>query len=201
MMPASDSLSPHERIVQAATTCFRRWGVEKTSMSDIAAMAGMQRSQLYRHVESKDALIVTTIVEAARKLSERRLAELPLEGSAADLITESLLIGHEDLLADSFASHLIGDGAKTFLRLLGEEAELRSSQALWWEPVIRYGQERGEIRDDLTVDEITDWFLIAQIGMVEYAERYPTLAAARRHLVNFVVPAVLTRSPRPTEEI
>lgn len=189
-MGMTDPLTTHERIVRAATVCFRRWGVEKTSMSDIAAEANLRRPQLYRHVESKEALIVTTIVHAAEELSRRRLAELPIDGPATDLIVESLVMGHDDLVADAFASHLIGDGARTFLRLLDGDSGFREAQQLWWVPVITYGQERGELRRDLNVDEITDWFLMSQIGMVEHAERYPTPDSVRRHLCTFIVPAV-----------
>jgi AcrR family transcriptional regulator len=199
-MDMTESLTTHERIVLAATVCFRRWGVEKTSMGDIAAEAKLRRPQLYRHVESKEALIVTTIVHAAEELSRRRLAALPIDGPATDLIVESLVMGHDDLLADAFAAHLIGDGARTFLRLLDEDSGLREAQQLWWLPVITYGQDGGELRQDLSVDEITDWFLMSQIAMVEHAERYPTRDSVRRHLTNFIVPAVAAHDIPPTRK-
>jgi AcrR family transcriptional regulator len=190
-MTADDTTG--ERILRAATTCFRRWGVDKTSMGDIAAEAGMRRPQLYRHFESKEALIVETIVRAASELSERRLREIPLEGPAPTVVAEALIMGHEDLVADAFASHLIGNGARTFLRLLAEEPALRASQQRWWSPAIIYGQKRSELRTDLTVDEITDWFLISQISMTDYAEHYPTTESVRYHVTTFIVPAVLYR--------
>lgn len=188
-MPTTDETA--DRILRAATTCFRRWGVDKTSMGDIAAEAGLQRPQLYRHVESKEALIVDAIVRGATELSERRLAAFPLEGPAADVIAEALVMGHHDLLADAFASHLVGDGARTFLRLLAEEPGLRESQRLWWDPAITYGQRRGEIRTDLDTDEITDWFLFSQISMAEHAERFGSPESVRHHIVTFIVPAVV----------
>lgn len=59
---------------------------------------------------------------------------------------------------------------------------------------------RGELRQDLSPDEITDWFLMSQIAMVEHAERYPTRDAVRRHLTNFIVPAVAAHDIPPTRK-
>jgi len=186
--------TPHERVIRAATTCFRRWGVIKTSMGDIADAAGMQRSQIYRYFESKEALIVSAIVRQARELSRRRLREFPLEGPVEPLIVATLVVGHDQLMADEFASHLMaGDGAGFTLRLLRTEPALREAQAEWWNPLIDYGRARGEIRDDLTNDEIMDWFLLMQMGMAEHPEHYPTEQRVRDHLARFVVPAVLSR--------
>jgi AcrR family transcriptional regulator len=184
---------PEDRIIRAATACFRRWGVAKTSMANIAEAAGMQRSQLYRHFETKEALIIKTMVQATRELSERRMSRFPLKGPVGPLMIEILVVGHQELMADEFATHLIGHGARAFMQLISEVPEIRQAQLTWWELVIAYGQRRGEIRDDLTPDEITNWFLLSQINMVEYAERYPTVDDVRDHIAKFVVPAVLTR--------
>jgi AcrR family transcriptional regulator len=184
---------PEDRIIRAATACFRRWGVAKTSMADIAEATGMQRSQLYRHFESKEALIVKTMVQAAQELTDRRMSLFPLEGPVGPLIIEILVDGHQELMADEFATHLIGNGARAFMQLMSEVPDIRQAQLDWWGLVIAYGQRRREIRDDLTPDEITNWFLLSQINMVEFAERYPTVDEVRDHIAKFVVPAVLAR--------
>jgi AcrR family transcriptional regulator len=184
---------PEDRIIRAATACFRRWGVGKTSMANIAEAAGMQRSQLYRHFESKEALIVKTMIQATRDITERRRSRFLLQGPVGPLIIEILAVGHQELTADEFATHMIGDGARAFMQLMSQVPEIRQAQLEWWEPVVAYGQRRGEIREDLTTDEITDWFLMSQINMVQYAERYPTVDEVRDQIAKFVVPAVLTR--------
>ena len=96
-----------ERILEAALRCFRRWGVAKTSMGEIADAAGMQRPQLYRHFDNKEALIVNAIVRQAQQLSHKRLEAFPLKGPVEPIIIETLLVGHNDLLADEFAGGLM----------------------------------------------------------------------------------------------
>ncbi|MCM0679087.1 TetR/AcrR family transcriptional regulator [Micromonospora phytophila] len=65
-------------ILAAAYECFTRHGVRRTTMDDIAAMAGMSRPAVYQYVRNKD--------DAYRRLAERLFAGTLAEAraSAAD---------------------------------------------------------------------------------------------------------------------
>ena len=43
-----DSDAAHAHFLDAAETCFERYGVAKTTMEDIAKMAGVSRPTVYR---------------------------------------------------------------------------------------------------------------------------------------------------------
>jgi AcrR family transcriptional regulator len=59
IVPApSRGLPPHERIVAAARELFYRQGIHQVSVDAIAEAAGTNKMTLYRHFESKDALVV-----------------------------------------------------------------------------------------------------------------------------------------------
>ena len=49
-------MSQADRIIEAAHTCFSRFGFNKTSMEDIAREAGLSRRSVYRHFPDKPAL-------------------------------------------------------------------------------------------------------------------------------------------------
>jgi AcrR family transcriptional regulator len=49
-------------------------------MGDIAEAAPMRRPHLYRHFESKEALIVSVMVCESQALSEQRLTRFPRRG-------------------------------------------------------------------------------------------------------------------------
>lgn len=70
------SLSPSQtRLVEAATTCFVRYGLRKTTMSDIAQEAGVSRPTLYAHYRSKDEILTATLLHmGARSLEDTRKA-------------------------------------------------------------------------------------------------------------------------------
>jgi AcrR family transcriptional regulator len=66
-------------ILRAATTLFSRYGFRKTSIDQIAALAGVAKPTVYAHYADKDALFVAVcerltadIVAAAERMAELR---------------------------------------------------------------------------------------------------------------------------------
>ncbi len=60
---------PERRIVAAALECFGRRGIARTTMEDVARVAGLSRATLYRYYPNRDAVLAATIrSEAARLL-------------------------------------------------------------------------------------------------------------------------------------
>src|SRR3546814_12924134 len=49
--------SPADAIVDAAARCFQRWGIARTRIEDIASEVGIVRPHIYRHFESKEAIV------------------------------------------------------------------------------------------------------------------------------------------------
>ncbi len=58
-----------ERILAAAETCFSSRGYAATSMREIAASAGVSKSLLHYHFESKDRLFLETLVRIYNRLA------------------------------------------------------------------------------------------------------------------------------------
>ncbi|MER3396399.1 MAG: hypothetical protein C4318_08265 [Acidimicrobiia bacterium] len=66
----------HSKIYDAALKCFARNGVSKTSIEEIAKVAGCSRATIYRHFKSKESIVAGAIRwEAAKFFSalEKRL--------------------------------------------------------------------------------------------------------------------------------
>jgi len=55
------SLSPRDRILEAAMTVFRRHGFRRSSIEETAEAAGLTRQALYHHFKSKEALFRAVI--------------------------------------------------------------------------------------------------------------------------------------------
>jgi AcrR family transcriptional regulator len=190
--------SSEERIIRAATACFARWGVAKTSMGDIAAAAGMLRPHLYRHFESKEALITTVIVRESRALGQERLRMFPRRGRASSFFLKALMYGQERLATNEFANYVAQDGSGLLVRLLATDSAFLESEGLWWNPALDYGRDRGEVREDLSNAEIIRWFLLSQMTVFERRDLWPNEDELRRHLERFVIAAIATRSsPQP----
>lgn len=63
--PPGDHLDPY---LDAATRCFVRYGVKRTSVQDVAAELGVNRTTIYRQVGTLDQLIRLLIARDLRRL-------------------------------------------------------------------------------------------------------------------------------------
>jgi AcrR family transcriptional regulator len=191
------STPQQEQIITAALTCFRKYGLRKTTMADIADEASIRRPHLYRYFDSKEALIVSALVDATRKLNEQRLATIALTGSIAPILTEALMVIQERLFSDDLLGGVLSDdGANDVTLLLQRDPGFIEVQGHWWGRVLEYGRSRHEIRDDLSNVEIVQWFLFSQVAIRERSAVFGDLDSVRAHLSRFVIPAVLQSTAR-----
>ena len=73
-------VSTREKILAAARKTFDRKGIEGLSLREIAANVGITPMAIYRHFESKEALIDALVLDALDVWSARVEALPPLEG-------------------------------------------------------------------------------------------------------------------------
>lgn len=180
-----------DRILQAAASCFRERGVEGTSMGDIASAAGLQRPNLYRYFPNKEAVVLAALMRETRAVHAERRARLRLAGPVGRLLVESLVSGQELARGDELIRFAMsGEAAQLTADLVRSEQLLFDEEKVYWEPLLAYGRERGELRDDLSDDEIIRWFFVSQFLMFSHEDFFPA-EAVRGQVERFVVPAVL----------
>lgn len=97
-------VAPERRVLDAALSCFARWGIAKTTFDDVAREAGSSRATVYRLFPGGKETLVEAVIaaELARVLAElgRRLeAAATLEDKLTDgvLFASELITGHEAL--------------------------------------------------------------------------------------------------------
>ncbi|WP_020405038.1 TetR/AcrR family transcriptional regulator [Hahella ganghwensis] len=71
-------LKTRERILQAATDLFCRYGFDKVSINQVMSSAKMTHGAFYAHFDSKEALYRASIVDTVRRSKVARLAKDPL---------------------------------------------------------------------------------------------------------------------------
>ncbi len=75
-----------QKLLKGAITCVSRWGIEKTSLNDIAREAGCARQTVYNYFKNRDAVIIAALMESATVFSEKLIAhidKLPTPGEKA----------------------------------------------------------------------------------------------------------------------
>src|SRR3954447_12650931 len=93
------------RILAAAARLGSRGGFHAISMADIGAEAGIVGSGIYRHFDSKTAILVAMLDQVLDRLSERTAEILSGGGSEGELLSSlvrdhiELALRHRDVLA------------------------------------------------------------------------------------------------------
>jgi AcrR family transcriptional regulator len=79
------------RIVEAATACIDRVGLAKTSLSDVAAEAGVTRQTVYRYFPSLADILKAVAMAGVEEFAGRMERHLASFGSAAEAAVESVV--------------------------------------------------------------------------------------------------------------
>ena len=154
------------RIVSAAWKLFYDQGYENTTVEDIISASGTSKGSFYHYFEGKDALLETLSLifdEKYEELEEQMDPEMDsvealiyLNRELFAMIDNSVPL---ELLARLLSSQLVTRGEKhllnrnrTYFRLL-----LR---------IIRRGQERGELRSDMSANEIVKGYAMFERALM-----------------------------------
>ena len=146
--------STKSRIVSAAWQLFYEQGFDNTTVDEIVELSGTSKGSFYHYFTGKDDLLGSLSMIFDEKYEEL-IPTMSPEMGALERLT---YLNHElfymidngvsiELLARLLSAQLVTHGEKhlldrsrTYFKILNQ--------------VIRTGQERGELRDDMTVNEI-----------------------------------------------
>ncbi|WP_316858468.1 TetR/AcrR family transcriptional regulator [uncultured Cohaesibacter sp.] len=93
-----------DKIMMAALELFTRYGIQRTSMADIAKQAGLSRQTVYTTFASKDDLIAETIanrVSAVVDQIREKIADCKSLGEQLDFYFELMVIRPFEFLIDN----------------------------------------------------------------------------------------------------
>lgn len=144
----ADARRNRERILEAARGACAAHGAN-VQIDDVARTAGVGVGTVYRHFPTKDALIAALVAEKFRVTTENIRAALEIE-DPWDGFCAALRSNAEVMAADA--------GLRDALIRLGPlasqpDAERAALNAVADE-IVRRAQAAGELRDDVTVEDI-----------------------------------------------
>lgn len=181
-----------DRLVRAADIALQRQGIDAVSIDAVAADAGVSRATAFRHLGKRDEMIVAVTLfrsrrfagECARQMSRLAGAFAKLEAAFIYLVRE---LPNDPVVRELFAMRSPDD--------LGPGTHEQAVAILG--PVIDDGRAAGEIRTDISVDQIVDWTVEQLYLAVQQADRSeaaviyrirtflsPALGAGREHVVS-----------------
>lgn len=164
---SADASIARGQILDAAESTFRRYGVLKSTMDDIAREAGVSRPTLYRYFRDRDALVTALIEVRSRRLFDETREFLTRYDTVSEQLVEGLVhlvdLGRQDpLIRLIVGPEHLGWGAP----LAGSSELAADLTHEMWSPVIDAARERGEIRPGTTNRDITDWIVLVELVLV-----------------------------------
>ena len=165
-MARKNTRNTRGRIIQAAWQLFYRQGYDDTTVEEIIAASGTSRGSFYHYFEGKDALLSSVSYLFDEKYEEL-MGTMDPEMNAFDqlmylnrelfaMIENSISM---DLLARLYSSQLITRGDKHLLD--HNRVYYRVLRQL-----VLQGQERGELRSDVTVNEMVRVYAMCERALI-----------------------------------
>ena len=165
-MPRKPQRNTRGKIVSAAWKLFYEQGYEHTTVEDILALSGTSKGTFYHYFEGKDALLGTLSVLFDEKY-EALLPTLPEDMDALD----TLAWLNRELFAmidNSIPLDLLARLLSTQLTVRGEKHLLDRDRVYFrmLRQIISCGQARGEVRTDMSVNEITKAYALMERALM-----------------------------------
>jgi AcrR family transcriptional regulator len=193
-----DSQAAQVHFIDAAEACFERYGVVKTTMEDIAKMAGVSRPTVYRHFSDRDSLILAVVMRRARSLIGKAQGFIRRHDRFEDQLVEGLLFLVKTGRKDPFVRILVSpEHLELAHQILGATDAVIDLNLEMWEPILAEAVARGELNPDLDFREIARWLTHVELIMVGRFDLATDDEAIRRMLQTFLAPAFLP-APVPT---
>ncbi len=154
------------RIVSAAWKLFYEQGYERTTVEDILALSGTSKGTFYHYFAGKDALLGTLSV----LFDEKYEALLPMIPEDMDALDALAFLNRE-----LFAMIDAGIPLELLARLLSTQLTVRGEKHLLdrdrlyfrlLREIVSRGQARGEIRSDVSVNEITKAYALMERALM-----------------------------------
>ena len=155
-----------KKIVAAAWRLFYEQGYDNTTVDDIVEESGTSKGSFYHYFDGKDALLSSLSILFDEKYEEL-CPGIPVEMDSLEklaYLTRELFGFIEDtvsleLLARLFSSQLITKG----------ERHLLDHSRVYYRvlrTILAEGQQRGQIRDDVTVNELSKLYALLERGLM-----------------------------------
>ena len=185
------------RILQAARECFSRYGVHRTSMTDVAKAAGVSRQTLYNTIAGRQELIEAVVVLRIEEMSDELRAVLEGQPTFVDAIVETSLASVELARKDPELTNLVETATtiRLFEIIAGPFPAIHEAVARLFRPLFAQARRAGELRADVSDDELVDWVRTVYLSLILRSDL--DADAIRRVVRTFLVPSMTCSPPPP----
>jgi AcrR family transcriptional regulator len=191
-----------DEVIDAARKNFLRYGVNRTTMADIARAVGTPRQTLYEYVSSRDEMVDAVLVQRIKEIAE----DLTPSGDGNTPFTDAFIQTSAAAITKARSDHelmnIVATGPIDRVQdiVTGPHAEVHDVVAHLLETILDRGLESGQLRTDLTRDDIIDWVRIVYLSLI--SQTAIELDKVSDLVAGFLLPSIMfskdDRRPRPS---
>ena len=179
------------KILRAADATYRRYGLRRTSMDDVAEAAGVSRATVYNYFTNKRELVAAIAASEETRVLRRAIKQLDLDLPSDELIVEATLLRLKLGRNSPYANLLMAPDAADLRSAVFRHSDLLIAGRLaYWEPIFDVIRGRDELRAGLDVVEAAQWLDLANVMLAATSDD-TDWDMNRRLLKNYVTPALL----------
>lgn len=157
----------YDSVLDAAESCYDRKGWSNATMEEIAGVAGVSRGYIYKHFRSKEGLMLAILVRRADMYNRRARRFIEAQPRLEDALVEGIMLGVKLAHRDQYFGRLVGAATSDPEHSIpGAMAAARDASAQLWRPVLESAASRGELRDDVDINDVVDWITIVELGLL-----------------------------------
>lgn len=153
-----------DQILDSAERLVRRFGIRKTSMSEVAAGAGVSRATLYNYFQDKESLISALLDRAQRQFCRTAEAEVAKESSLLDKVTLAVLWSRQEAAAGLFLG--ISETEPETAAMMALSGPHIQSCMDFWPKHIQQAIDTGELCAALDANLTADWIQRTVLSLV-----------------------------------
>ena len=181
-----------ERVVGAAERCFAQYGVAKTTVEDIARLAGVSRASVYRYFPGgRDEIVLAALLASAQEFLPQLPARLRTARSLGDSIVELIVSAVEWMRSEPWRAGLLAAPLSRALNAADAAAPYALCTA-FITPYFDAARDAGLVRAQVTLDDAVEFVVrVIHSLLVVPGHRDRDDAELRRYVRTFVLPALL----------
>lgn len=201
MLAEIDDPALLERVVTAARGCFARFGVDRTTMQDIAKAAGIGRTGVYRLGLTRREITEAAIVSRLRELGDGIRPLAARDAPFGEVLLQTSIATVEAARSDPELHQMLDTTATVSLHRLitGRDSAMQELVLDVLGPMLRRARERGEISQAMSDDRVVEW--LRGIYLMLILREDLDADAEKAMITDFVLPSlVASGQPQKKEQ-
>ncbi|WP_394618867.1 TetR/AcrR family transcriptional regulator [Lentzea sp. JNUCC 0626] len=184
------------RLLDAAYEQFRRKGIKRSSVADVAKLAGLSRITVYRRFATKDALVQQVVRREFRRYFDQFIVDV----QGAETVADRVVVGFVSSLRAIRDNPLIGglmevEPDAVVPSMTGDEGRTLAAVREFVASRLRWEQHAGTVAEAVDVDVVAEMmvrisasFLVIPSHVIDLDDDEQLRAVARRYLVPMLDP-------------